>query len=373
MTNSNDGPTGSAHLAGMFRMQRDPTAPTPFGRIFKPDEAWLATSPPEPVIEPDLPIVDTHHHLWDMPGYRYLLPELLADLNCGHNLVATVFNECHAMYRAGGPEEMRPVGEVEFCAGVAAMSESGIYGPTRICAGIVGFADLTLGDRVAPVLEAQIAVGGGRFRGVRHAAGWHEDPVIGNSHTNPGPGLYKRADFRAGMARLARLGLSLDAWLYHTQLDDLVDLVRAFPSANIVLCHMGGPLGYGPYAGRTGEVLAAWRAGMAELASCPNVSVKVAGTMMRLASYDYLKAPVPASTETLARQWAPFVTTCIELFGPDRCMAESNFPVDKMGVTYGGVWNTLKRITAGLSPAEKTQFFSGTANRVYRLGLSLPG
>lgn len=375
MTASEEGgaPKAGALLGGIFQAERDPAAPTPFGRIFKPNDEWLARSPGEPVIEPELPIVDTHHHLWDLPGYRYLLPDLLADIRCGHNIVATVFNECHSMYRAGGPEEMRPVGEVEFCAGVAAMSESGIYGPTRICAGIVGFADLTLGDRVAKVLEAQIAVGGGRFRGIRHAAGWHTDPVIGNSHTNPGPGLYLRPDFRAGMAQLVRLGLSLDAWLYHTQLADAVDLARAFPSANIVMCHMGGPLGYGPYAGKTDEVFAAWKAGMKELASCPNVSVKVAGVMMRLAVYDYLKEPAPASTTTLARHWAPWVSTCIELFGPDRCMVESNFPVDKMGVTYGGMWNALKRITAGCSADEKNSIFSGTANRVYRLGLPLPG
>ncbi len=375
MTNSNerDVSKDAKVLGGIFQAKRDPAAPTPFGRIFKPDEEWLAKSSPEPVLEPELPIVDTHHHLWDLPGYRYLLPDLLADVRCGHNVVATVFNECHAMYRSSGPVEMRSVGEVEFCAGVAAMSESGIYGSTRICAGIVGFADLTLGDRVADVLDAQIAVGGGRFRGVRHAAGWHADPVIGNSHTNPGPGLYLGPDFRAGMAQLVKRGLSLDAWLYHTQLGDAVDLARVFPAANIVMCHMGGPLGYGPYAGKTDEVFASWKAGMKELASCPNVSVKVAGVMMRHAAYDYLKEPVPASTAMLARLWAPYVSTCIELFGPDRCMAESNFPVDKMGVSYGGMWNALKRITAGCSASEKNDFFSGTANRVYRLGLSLPG
>lgn len=374
MANSKDSnkSTHASPLAGLFQAERDPSQPTQYGRIYKPNEVWLAKSPQEPIIEPDLAIVDSHHHLWDLPGYRYLLPDLLADIRCGHNLVATVFNECHSMYRATGPVEMRPVGEVEFCAGVAAMSESGIYGPTHICAGIVGFADLTLGDRVAEVLEAQIAVGGGRFRGIRHAAGWHHDPVIGNSHTNPGPGLYLRPDFRAGMAQLVRLGLSLDAWLYHTQLSDAVDLARAFPSANIIMCHMGGPLGYGPYAGKRDEVFASWKAGMKELASCPNVSVKLGGVMMRLAAYDYMKTPAPPSSAELAGHWGPYVSACIELFGPDRCMVESNFPVEKMGISYAALWNALKRIAAGCSGDEKRRIFSGTADRVYRLGLATP-
>ena len=230
-----DAATGkpASPLAGLFQSERKPSGPTQFGRIFRPDEAWLAKAAPEPILESDLAIVDTHHHLWDMPGYRYLLPDLLADLGSGHKVIATVFNECHSMYRAAGPVEMRPVGEVEFCAGVAAMSDSGQYGPTRICAGIVGFADLTLGDRVTPVLEAEIVAGGGRFRGVRHGAAWDASPVIGNSPVSSGPGLYLRSDFRAGMVRLATLGLSLDAWVFHPQIADVVDLARAFPQANI--------------------------------------------------------------------------------------------------------------------------------------------
>jgi L-fuconolactonase len=361
----------AAQLAGMFQARHDPAAPTPFGRIFVPDAAWLANAAPEPVLEPELAIVDTHHHLWDMPGYRYLLDELLADLGqrdkSGHRVVATVFNECHSMYRARGPVEMRPVGEVQFCAGIAAMSDSGLYGTTRICAGIVGFADLTLGDRVAPVLEAEIAAGGGRFRGVRHGAAWDADPIIGNSPVAGGPGLYRRDDFRAGMARLVKLGLSLDAWLFHTQIADLVDLARAFPAANIVLCHMGGPLGYGPYAGRKDEVFASWKKGMTELATCPNVSVKLGGLTMRLAAYDYLKMKAPPTSAELADFWRPYASTCIELFGVGRCMVESNFPVEKMGIGYAGLWNALKRIAAGASADEKRAVFSETAQRVYRL------
>jgi predicted TIM-barrel fold metal-dependent hydrolase len=354
----------------MFETRRDPSQPTRFGKIYRPDPAWLAKARLEPVLEPGLAIVDTHHHLWDLPGYRYLLHDFLADANCGHKIVATVFNECQSMYRAHGPREMRPVGEVEFCAGVAAVSDSGIYGPTRVCAGIVGFADLSLGDRVAPVLEAEIAAGGGRFRGVRHAAAWDADPMVGTNHVGAGPGLYLEAAFRSGLKRLACHDLSLDAWVFHPQLPELVDLARACPQARIVLCHMGGPLGYGRYAGKRDEVFAAWKAGMTELARCENVFVKLGGVMMRLAAFDYGKSEAPAASERLAELWRPYVMTCVELFGPRRCMVESNFPVEKMGIGYGGLWNTLKRILAELSVEEKAASFSETAARAYRLTLA---
>jgi predicted TIM-barrel fold metal-dependent hydrolase len=342
-------------------------SPTRYGRIRPPDEAWLARGRPEPILEPALPIIDTHHHLWDRPDHRYLLHELLADLRTGHNVVATVFVECRAMYRAAGPVEMRPVGETEFVAGIAAMSDSGGYGPTRVAAGIVGFADLTLGDRVEPVLEAQILAGGGRFRGVRHAAAWDASPVIGNSAVAAGPHLMQRAEFRAGLARLTRLGLSLDAWVFHPQLADAVDLARAAPDANIILGHVGGPLGYGPYAGRRDEVFASWKAGIGELAQCPNVVMKLGGMMMRLAAYDYGTLPAPPSSAELAAHWRPYIDLCIDRFGPARCMFESNFPVEKMGIGYAALWNAFKRIAAAASAEEKQALFSGTARRAYRL------
>ncbi len=341
--------------------------PTQFGRIHAPDEPWLATRPPEPIIEPELPIIDTHHHLWERPDHRYLLHEFLADVRTGHNVVATVFLECHSMYRAAGPPEMRPVGETEFVAGMAAMSASGQYGPTRVAAGIVGFADLTLGDRVEPVLEAHIRASGGRFRGVRHSAAWDASPIIGNSQTANGPHLLMQKDFRTGLARLTKLGLSLDAWVFHPQLGDLVDLARTCPDANIIVGHVGGPLGYGPYAGKRDEVFAAWKPRIAELARCDNVSMKLGGMMMRLAAYDYRTQPTPPSSEELAALWRPYFETCIELFGPDRCLVESNFPVDKMGIGWPALWNALKRIASGASPDEKRAIFAGTARRVYRL------
>ncbi len=345
--------------------QPDLTTPTAFGRIHTPDPAWLALAEPEAPLEPDLEIIDTHHHLWDRPGDRYLLDAFLADLDCGHNIVATVFEECHAMYRADGPKPMRVVGETEFVAGIAAMSASGRYGPTRVAAGIVGAADLSLGEAVEPVLLAQIAAGGGRFRGVRHSAAWDADPIIGNGAK--APGLYLDAQFGRGLDRLAALGLSLDAWAFHTQLDEVTALATAHPDAPIVLCHCGGPLGYGPYGGRPAEVHAAWLPRIVELAKRPNVSVKLGGMMMRLAAFNYGQAPTPATSEALAALWRPYIEPCIEYFGPDRCMVESNFPVEKMGIPYGPLWNAFKRITAGASDTEKSAIYSGTARRVYRL------
>jgi predicted TIM-barrel fold metal-dependent hydrolase len=247
------------------------------------------------------------------------------------------------------------------------MSDSGAYGPTRVAAGIVGFADLTLGDRVEPVLEEHIRASGGRFRGVRHSAAWDADPVIGNSRTASGLGLMKQTDFRAGLTRLTKLGLSLDAWVFHPQLADVIDLARAYPDASIVMGHCGGPLGYGPYAGTRDAVFKTWKASITELATCPNVTMKLGGMMMRLAAYDYGMRPAPPSSAELADYWRPYIETCIERFGPDRSMFESNFPVEKMGIGWAALWNAFKRLTAGFSAPEKLAMFSGTARRVYRL------
>ena len=355
------------------------TTRTAFGRIFPPRPEWLARAPKEAIIDPDLPIIDTHHHLWerrgggargeswDVPSYRYLIDEFLADCATGHNIVGSVFLQCHSMYRADGPVQMRPVGETEFVAGIAAMSDSGGYGRTRVACGIVGYADLTAGDWVTPVLEAHIRAGGGRFRGVRHSCGYDPDPIIGNSAPDIQPGLYLRDDFRAGMKRLSALGLSLDAWGFHPQIPDITDLAQAFPDTNIIMGHCGGPLGYGRHAGRTNEVFSDWKKSVTELAKCQNVTMKLGGMMMRLAAYPYLDIDAPPSSEQLAAYWRPYVETCVELFGADRCVVESNFPVEKMGIGYAGLFNALKRLCAGASADEKTAIFAGTARRVYRL------
>jgi predicted TIM-barrel fold metal-dependent hydrolase len=323
----------------------------------------------EAILEPDLPIVDPHHHLWDRPQWRYLLDELLADINTGHNIIATVFVQCRAMYRASGPVEMRPVGEAEFVNGVAAMSASGIYGNAKICAGIVGHADLGLGSRVEPVLEELMRAGGDRFRGIRHITAWDADQSLANPAYTPPPGQLGDKTFREGFAVLGRLGLSFDAWLYHPQIGELASLARAFPETRIVLDHVGGPLAIGPYAGKRQELFAGWKASIKDLAACPNAYVKLGGLGMRINGYDFHEKADPPSSETLAEAWRPYIETCIEAFGASRCMFESNFPVDKGSYSYPVFWNTCKLLAKGASKTEKAELFAGTAARFYRLDL----
>lgn len=331
--------------------------------------AWLARRPPEPALEPELPIVDPHHHFWDTPQRgRYLLPELLADMAGGHNIIATVFLECRSMYRKDGPPEMAPMGEVEFVNGIAAMSASGGYGPCRVAEAIVGHADLTLGAAVREVLEAQIGVGSGRFRGIRYGVSWDASDAVGKyvSRYVP-PHQVRDPKFREGMAQLAPLGLSFESWQYHPQLADAIDLARAFPDTTIILNHVGGVLGVGPYAGRRQEILAEWRRDINELAKCPNVNVKLGGIGMTSFGFAFHERDMPPSSEELAAAWRQYIEPCIEAFGAERCMFESNFPPDKQSCGYTELWNAFKRLSSGASAAEKTALYSGTAARVYRL------
>jgi len=347
-------------------MPSDPaTAPTPHLPV-RPE--WLAARREE-ILEPDLPIVDPHHHLVDRANTgRYLLPELLADTGSGHNITATVYLEWLSMYRADGPVLLRPVGEVEFANGVGAISASETYGKTKVCAGIVAYADLMLGAPVEEVLEAMILAGGGRFRGIRYITASHPDEAARGSSVNRPSGLLMNGKVREGFAKLHPLGLSFDAWMYFTQLGELVDLARAFPETPIVLDHVGGPIGIGPYAGKRDEVFAEWKKSVAELARCPNVHVKLGGLGMRLFGFDVQAGELPPSSEQLAALWRPYIETCIEAFDPERAMFESNFPVDKGSGSYHVFWNAFKRIAAGCSAAEKAELFSGAASRFYRLG-----
>jgi L-fuconolactonase len=331
-------------------------------------EDWLRQAQEE-ILEPELAIVDPHHHLWDFPAHRYLLPDLLADAGSGHNIESTVFIECTACYRPDGPPELRTLGETEFVNGIAAMSASGGYGPTRVAAGIVGLVDLTLGARAEEVLRAHLAAAGPRFKGIRHAAAWEDrTPEVHNAHTNPGPHLYRdHAKFREGFAALGRLGLSFDAWLYHPQIPDLTALARAFPGQPIVLDHVGGPLGLGFYAGKRDEIFAGWKRDIVELASCANVALKLGGLGMRINGFQFHHRERPPSSTDLAEAWRPYVETCIEAFGVKRCMFESNFPVDKISGPYAIYWNAFKRLTAGASPTDKAALFRDTAKRFYRL------
>jgi predicted TIM-barrel fold metal-dependent hydrolase len=341
--------------------------PSPYYLPIRPD--WLARRREE-ILEPALPIVDPHHHLWDRPDGRYLLDELLADTGSGHNVIATVFVQARAMVRARGPTALRPVGETEFVNGVAAMSASGIYGRTRHCAGIIGHADLTLGDEVEPVLEAHIRAGGDRFRGIRHITAWDADPSIRNPAYSPPSGLLGDPAFRKGFAVLGRLGLSFDAWLYHPQIDELAALGRAFPSTPIVLNHVGGPIRIGAYASRNDEEFRRWQASIRALAACPNVCVKLGGLGMRMGGFGFHELPEPPSSATLAATWRPYIATCIDAFSASRCMFESNFPVDKGSYGYAVFWNACKLLAKGASDAEKAALFAATATRFYRLDLA---
>ncbi|MGN6147560.1 MAG: amidohydrolase family protein [Rhizomicrobium sp.] len=345
----------------------------------------------EAILEPDLPIVDPHHHLWDRPkeilrdlpkidhGFmdiirevpRYLLDELLADLKSGHNIRGTIYMECGAMYRADGPDLLRCVGETEFVNGIAAMTASGLYGDVRACAGIVGHVDLREGSGVEDALRSHIAAGHGRFRGIRHSASYDDDPmVLGPLHGRTTAGMYLDKKFREGFAVLGKLGLSFDAWLLEPQLPDLIDLARAFPDTTIILDHVGTPLGIGAYQGKRDERFDEWRKNIRELAKCENVHVKLGGLPMPFAGWRKSWHEPQPSSEQLAKEWKPYIETCIEAFGANRGMFESNFPVDRFGSTYVTLWNAFKRIAANYSAAEKTALFSGTASKVYRVNLA---
>jgi L-fuconolactonase len=325
--------------------------------------AWLQQHREE-ILEPGLAIVDPHHHLWDRGG-GYFLDELLEDTSSGHNIVATVFAQCGYAYRTSGPEELRPVGETEFVAGIANEAERRKL-KTRACAGIVGAADLALGDRVAEVLRAHVEAGGGRIKGIRHITARHDEF---NASLLPRPPARQMSDaaFRQGFARLAAMNLTFDAWLYHTQIPELTDLARAFPQAQIVLDHVGGPLGVGPYKGKRDKTFQEWLGAMKDLASCPNVHVKLGGLAMAITGFDFHKEKMPPSSEKLAAEWRPFMETSIQLFGAERCMFESNFPVDRAMCSYHVLWNAFKRIASGASAKEKSALFHDTALNFYRL------
>ncbi len=335
----------------------------PFG-----NNDWLALTS-EPTLEPELPICDPHHHFWDfrmdrMPYQRYLLHELMADINSGHNVRSTVFVEARAMYRADGPEEMRPVGEVEFVQGLAAASASGVYGPSRAAAAIIGHANLDLGDRVEPVLEALQTASPNRFRGIRHRVSWDPHPEVPNVGVE---GHLASAPMLAGARVLARLGLCLENTVYYPQLPELAAFAKAVPDLTIVSNHIGCLMRIGPYANRDDEVMATWRSGIEALAACPNVVMKLGGIGMPRTGFDWHTRAQPIGSEELAEAMAPYLNHCIEQFGPERCMFESNFPVDKVSFSYNVLYNAFKRLSQSYSATERAALFHDTAVRVYRI------
>jgi predicted TIM-barrel fold metal-dependent hydrolase len=332
------------------------------------DKEWLALTPETP-LEPEIPICDPHHHLWELRAeptayQRYLLPDLAEDLHSGHNVRSSVFIEVKAFYRTDGPEAMRPVGEVEHVEKLAIESASGKYGHARMAAAIIGHADLKLGERVAPVLEAMQAASPTRFRGVRHATGWDASPELVNRDIE---GVMSTTQYRAGARVLAEMGLCLENSLYHPQLDELADLARAVPNLTIILNHIGGLVRVGPYANRDEEVLPAWRRGIATVAACPNVILKLGGVGQRRFGFDWHTRAKPIGSAALARALSPLMHYCIEQFGSERCMFESNFPVDKVSYSYTVVYNAFKRLSKDYSAAERAALFHNTAARVYRI------
>ena len=324
----------------------------------------------ESSLEPDLPICDPHHHFWDfraarIPYQRYLLHELAADITSGHNVRSTVFVEARSMYRADGPEEMRPVGEVEFVQGLAAASANGLYGPGRAAATIIGHANLNLGDQVEPVLQALQAASPNRFRGIRHSVTW--DAEVANTAAHNAQGQLGADNFRAGARLLAKMGLSLEGWLYFRQLTELADFAKAVPDLTIILNHVGGLIREGIYANRDDEILPIWRSGIAAVAACPNVVIKLGGMGMPANGFDWHTRTQPIGSEELAESIAPFMNYCIEQFGPERCMFESNFPVDKVSFSYNIMYNAFKRLSKDYSATERAAMFHDTAARVYKI------
>lgn len=337
------------------------TAPLPVIVHRQPDAAWLAASQETP-LQPALPIIDAHHHFSEHWG-GYLPQDLLAD-GAGHNIVATVYVQCGWGYRTNGVEALQPLGETESVLRVVGADQQAAR--TKVAAAIVGFADLRLGAAVDAVLAAQVEAGQGRFRGVRNSGAFHGAFKHGVL-PRPLEGLYGDASFRRGYSYLSKHGLSFDAWIYHPQIDEVVDLARAFPETQLILDHVGGLLGVGPYEGRADLARDEWRSAMRRLAACPNVLVKIGGFGTAVFGHDFASRLEPPSSQALAQAWKPVVHETLEMFGVDRCMFESNFPVDRSAAGYGVVWNAFKRLAEALSPVEKDAVFRGTAARAYRI------
>lgn len=325
----------------------------------------------EEILDPDIEIIDAHHHLFDRPHLRYLLPDYLEDVRCGHKIIGTVYVETQAMARPDGPEELRPVGEIEFANGVAATMRSGVYGPCRVAAAIVGFADMTSGDRVAATLDASMAAAPDRFRGVRQIGIAHpEEKVLRFLTHRPPTDLLKSPGFRAAYRQLGLRGLSFDTAVLHHQLPELAQLAADFPDTTVVLNHVGLATSVEHTPQARAETFKAWRKNLHEIARRPNVVCKIGGLGGSYWGFGFIERTEPIGYKELAATWGPYVEAAIESFGADRCMMESNFPNDGRSCGFVPLWNTMKYIVRGYSSAEKTALFRGTAERIYRMDLS---
>ena len=352
-----------------YQPEQSPVFKGNYPRTVEEMAIWQQKADVEPVVDPDLPIVDAHHHLWDNFNGQYLIREITDDIRqSGHNVISTVHVQAHSMMRASGPEELKCLGETEFLSGIAAMSDSGRYGPTRVCEGIVGYVDFRLGERVGAILDQHMLISGGRFRGIRQGLTWTDEKQIADFLPSVAQHkLMSDPDFRKGFAQLAPRDLSFDAWLFHPQIAELVDLANAFPDTRIVLNHIGGRLGIGSYAFRFKDEFVQWQADLKRLAQCPNVYIKIGGLGMVYGGFGFHIEYKPLNSDDLVNAWSPFAQAGIDAFGPQRVIMESNFPVDKQCCTYQALWNALKKITASYSADERNRMFNGAAREFYRL------
>jgi len=323
-------------------------------------QAWL-DSVTEDVVDPDAPIIDPHHHLWpDGGSFAYGLDDLLADLGSGHHVIDTVFVQCGAAYRTTGPEPMRVVGETEFVAAEAARA------PRRVMGGIVAHADLT-DAALDDVLDAHAEAAGGRFRGIRHALSHALHPEVMTIPGRAPVGLSADPAFRAGVAALGERGLTYDTWHYHHQNQDFAELARAVPDTVMVLDHFGTPIGVGPYASQREQIFQQWTSDVEAISECDNVVAKLGGLAMPDNGFGWHTAERPPTSDEFVEAQRRYYLHTIECFGPDRCMFESNFPVDRLSMSYRVVWNGFKKMIADFSPAERDAMLRGTAARVYGL------
>ncbi|MES2262917.1 MAG: amidohydrolase family protein [Pseudomonadota bacterium] len=328
-------------------------------------EDWLAAGS-ETALEPELAIIDAHHHFYERPGWTYHDQEYLADIASGHRIVASIHMQALTRYRTEGDEGLKPIGETEY---VRRLAERHVGAATQVAHGMVSYADLRLGSEVGRVLQAHVDAGGGRVKGIRHLATWDADSSLANPLSAAPPGLLLDRRYREGYAQLAKFGLSYDAWLFFPQLPDLMALARAYPEIPVVIDHCGGVVRIGAYAGRRDQVYSTWRKHILELSRLPNVYIKLGGLGMRINGFGFDQLSASPSSTVLAETWKPWIETCIAAFGPDRAMFEGNFPVDKGSYSYVNCWNAFKQLTRDLSVGERHALFFGTANQVYRLGL----
>ena len=324
----------------------------------------------EEIIDPQLPIIDPHHHLWNgddqlAGSFPYLIEHLNEDIFSGHNIEGTIFMECAAGYYLKGEEKYKPVGETEFVINL--INESKKLKKSTNIIGIIGYADLMLGNEVKDVLDLHLLKGEGLFKGIRHAAGWDKNSEIHNSHSNPIENIYYNKSFRLGAEELIKLSLTFDAWHYHHQIKDLSNFAISYPELTIVHDHFGGPLGVGPYEGKKKEIFQKWKDDISLLSESKNVFAKLGGLAMPVNGWNFHKQDKPASSDQILDMHFEYYQHTINCFGVDRCMFESNFPVDKRSISYHVLWNAFKKMVQDYSAEDKNKLFFKNAKDVYRV------